>query len=109
MGLDDGLSRFDQEQWNREQKWIADTSQLMQMIDDWVDQDQDCTVRLTPVLNGDWTLESAARLYEGTVRDLRTLLDTSGIHSPTLQAVITDLYRDYLYAAMDAMRSGLAA
>jgi hypothetical protein len=36
-------------------------------------------------------------------------MDESGIRSPTLQAVINDLYNDYLHAAMDAMRSGLAA
>ena len=109
MGLDDDRSRFDQKWWNREQKWMADTSLLMQMIDDWVDQDEDRNARLTPVLSEDWTIESAAQLYHDTVRDLRELMDASGIHSKTLQAVINDLFNDYLHAAMDAMRSGLAA
>lgn len=108
IGLHGDLSQFDQNQWNQEQKWMADTSLLMQMIDDWVDQDEDRNVRLTPVIAEDWTLESASRLYDQTIRDLVKLLDTSRIHSPALQAVITDLYKDYLHAAIDAMRSGLA-
>jgi hypothetical protein len=66
MGLNDDRSGFDQKRWNREQKWVADTSLLMQMIDDWVDQDEDRDVRLTPVLSGDWTIESAAQLYSET-------------------------------------------
>lgn len=109
MGLDGDLSRFDQTQWNREQKWMADTSVLMQMIDDWVDQDEDRNARLTPVVAGEWTLISAAQLHGNTIRDLVALLDDSGIRSPTLQAIVTDLYNDYLHAALDAMRSGLAA
>lgn len=88
---------------------MADTSLLMQMIDDWVDQDEDRGVRLTPVLTGDWTLVSARQLFDKTVRELTTLLDASGIQIPLLQAIFVDLYKDYLHTAMDAMRTGLAA
>lgn len=109
LGLRGDLSRFDQARWNREQKWMADTSLLMQMIDDWMDQDEDRSVRLTPVLAGDWTLDSVGQLYDRTIRDLVMLLDTAGIHSRALRTVVTDLYNDYLHAAMDAMSSGLAA
>ena len=88
---------------------MADTSLLMQMIDDWVDQDQDRGSRLTPVLAGDWNLESATELFDKTVRDLAVLLDASGIQKPVLKAILTDLYRDYLHTAMAAMRAGVAA
>jgi hypothetical protein len=109
MGLDGDLSGFDITNWNQEQNWMADTSLLMQMIDDWVDQDEDRGVRLTPVLTGDWTLLSAQELFDKTVRDLTMLLDESGIQKPVLKAIFIDLYKDYLHAAMDAMRTGLAA
>ena len=109
MGLCGDFSRFDRTNWNREQDWMANTTLLMQMIDDWVDQDEDRGVRLTPVLNGDWALGSAGELFEKTIRDLTMLLDASGIHKKTLKAIFIDLYQDYLHAALDAMRTGLAA
>ena len=108
MGLQGELSNFERSHWNREQHWMADTSLLMQMIDDWVDQDKDRGARLTPVVAGDWTIESAAALFEKTVRDLTLLLDASGIQKPVLKAVLVDLYRDYLHTATDAMRTGVA-
>ena len=109
MGLEGDSPRFEKAQWNREQQWMADTTLLMQMIDDWVDQDEDRGERLTPVVAGDWNLESAADLFDKTVRDLGVLLDASGIRKPVLKAILADLYRDYLHTAMDAMRAGVAA
>jgi hypothetical protein len=109
MGLQGDPSRFERTQWNREQHWMADTSLLMQMIDDWVDQDEDRGARLTPVVTGDWTLESAAALFDKTVRDTTVLLDASGIQKPILKAILVDLYKDYLHTALDAMRTGVAA
>ena len=109
MGLEDASLKFEREQWNREQQWMADTTLLMQMIDDWVDQDEDRGQRLTPVATGDWTLASAAGLFDKTVSDLCLLLHESGIRSPVLQSILADLYRDYLHTALDAMRSGIAA
>jgi hypothetical protein len=109
MGLEGDSPRFEEAQWNREQRWMADTTLLMQMIDDWVDQDEDRGERLTPVIAGDWNLESAADLFEKTVRDLGVLLDASGIQRPVLKAILADLYRDYLHTAMGAMRAGVAA
>jgi hypothetical protein len=109
MGLQGDPTRFESSQWNREQHWMADTSLLMQMIDDWVDQDEDRGTRLTPVVTGDWTLESAADLFDKTVRDLTALLDASGIQKPVVKAIFVDLYKDYLHTAMDAMRTGVAA
>ena len=88
---------------------MADTTLLMQMIDDWVDQDEDRGARLTPVATGDWNLESAAELFAKTVRDLNVLLDASRIHKPILKAILADLYKDYLYTALAAMRAGVAA
>ena len=108
MGLED-VHRFEQKQWNREQQWMADTSLLMQMIDDWVDQDEDRGFRLTPVATGDWTTQSVAELYAKTVGDLTALLDESGIRNAVLKELLADLYRDYLHTAMDGMCSGIAA
>jgi len=109
MGLQGDPSGFERSQWNREQQWMADTSLLMQMIDDWVDQDEDRDTRLTPVVTGEWTLESAAQLFGKTVRDLTALLDESGIRKPVLKAIFVDVYKDYLHVAIDAMRTGIAA
>ena len=109
MGLQAGLSQFEKDQWNREQQWMADTTLLMQMIDDWVDQDEDRDLRLTPVVTGDWTLDAASDRFEKTIRDLDSLFDASGIRAPVLKAILSDLYRDYLHSAIDAMRSGVAA
>jgi hypothetical protein len=92
----------------RQLQWMRDTTRMMQMIDDWVDQDEDCGKRLTPVLNGDWTLADVARLYGKTVEDLKKLLDGSGVHAPALQNVVVDLYTDYLQLALEAM-AGVAA
>ncbi|MGH9772302.1 MAG: hypothetical protein ACRD4Q_11495 [Candidatus Acidiferrales bacterium] len=109
IGLQDKLSRFERSEWAREQWWMANTSLLMQMIDDWVDQDEDRGTRLTPVVTGNWTLETAADLFQKTVQDLNVLLDANGIQKPLLKAIIVDLYVDYLHTAIDAMRTGMAA
>ncbi len=109
MGLQGDSVRFEMDRWNREQQWMADTTLLMQMIDDWVDQDEDRGARLTPVVAGDWDLESAADLFDKTLRDLSVLLDASRIQKPVLKAILVDLYKDYLHTAMDAMRAGVAA
>ena len=108
MGLRGGMSRFQQPEWNREQNWMADTSLLMQMIDDWVDQDEDRGTRLTPVVAGDWTLQSVNDLYRKTVRDLLAMLEENQIQNRVLQKLLLDLYSDYLHAALNGMRAGIA-
>jgi hypothetical protein len=108
MDLRGSLSLFDQGQWNCEQRWMADASLLMQMIDDWVDQDEDRGARLTPITTGDWSLQSVSDLYSKTIRDLGAMLIQSGIRSPVLQELFADLYRDYLHTAIEAMRNGVA-
>lgn len=109
MGLDGGLSRFEPLAWNREQRWMADTTLLMQMIDDWVDQDEDDGARVTPVLAGAWNVDSVEGLYRKTVEDLFAMLAENGIRSRVLQELFVDLYNDYLHVAMDAMRTGIVA
>jgi hypothetical protein len=109
IGLQGNLSQFTQSQWTAEQQWMADTSWLMQMIDDWADQDEDRGSRITPVVTGVWSPQSIAALYSKTVRDLRALLIRNGVLNPVAQDVFVDLYKDYLHTAMGAMRSGVAA
>jgi hypothetical protein len=109
LGLQGKFSRFQRSEWNREQQWMADTSLLMQMIDDWVDQDEDRGARMTPVLAGDWNAQSVYRLYRKTVEDLAAMLAENRIHSPILQNIFIDLYTDYLHTALAAMRNGVAA
>ena len=87
----------------------ADTSLLMQMIDDWVDQDQDGNTRVTPVVTGDWSTQSVEGLYRKTVQDLSAMLTENRIQNRILQELFLDLYNDYLHLALDAMRTGLAA
>lgn len=95
--------------WNAEQKWMADTSLLMQMIDDWSDQDSDRGYRQTPVLAGAWTPDSIGALYLSTVSGLEAILDHASIENHCLRSVIIDLYRDYIHAAIEAVASGVAA
>ena len=109
MGFGESLKRFDKTEWNREQRWMADTSLVMQMIDDWVDQDEDSGTRVTPVVAGLWNTASVDQLYRKTARDLGTMLTENGIRNRVLQQLFLDLYDDYLHAAIEAMRSGVAA
>ncbi len=109
MGLDGNLARFENTEWNREQRWMADTSLLMQMIDDWVDQDEDSGARLTPVVAGHWNTASVDQLYHKTARDLATMLTENRIRNRVLQELFLDLYNDYLHVALEAMRTGVAA
>jgi hypothetical protein len=109
MGLSGNLARFEITEWNREQRWMADTSLLMQMIDDWVDQDEDSGARLTPVVAGHWSTATVDQLYQKTARDLITMLAENRIRNPVLQQLFLDLYNDYLHVATEAMRTGVAA
>ena len=113
MGLCRGSAQFHAQfetaAWNREQRWMFDTSLLMQMIDDWVDQDEDGGVRTTPVAEGSWGIESVERLYRKTVSDQAAILTENGIRNRVLQQLFADLYNDYLHAALEAMRTGVAA
>lgn len=49
LGFPNTLEGFEQQLWNSEQQWMADTSLLMQMVDDWVDQDADQGLRPTGI------------------------------------------------------------
>jgi hypothetical protein len=108
MGLGGCLS-FEAPDWNREQHWMADTTLLMQMIDDWVDQDEDGGSRLTPVTAGDWNVGSVDALYRKTVLELAAMLTENGIRNRVLQQLFLDLYNDYLHVALEAMRTGVAS
>jgi hypothetical protein len=109
MGLQGSMSQFIRPAWTLEQQWMADTSLLMQMIDDWVDQDEDRGGRITPVLMGTWTLQSIDALHAKTVRDLRAMLIQSGVRKCVAHDIFVDLYEDYLHTAIGAMRRGVAA
>ena len=109
MGLQGSLSRFEPSAWNREQHWMADTSLLMQMIDDWVDQDEDRGARPTPVAEGSWNAQTVDELYRKTVRDLAAMLEENGIRNRVLQELFLDLYNDYLHVGLRAMGAGVAA
>jgi len=109
MGLSGNLAQFEKPAWNREQQWMAETSLLMQMIDDWVDQDEDSGSRATPVLSGAWGEESVNQLYRKTACDLGAMLTENQIRNPVLQKLFLELYNDYLHVALDAMRTGAAA
>ena len=60
-------------------------------------------------MTGDWTLQSVDALYDKTILDLAALLKESGVRNQVVKGLLEDLYRDYLHAALDAMRSGVAA
>jgi len=108
LGIDDDFEAFRRQNWNAEQRWMADTSLLVQMIDDWIDQDEDLGVRSTAVLSRDWSPEGIQKLYRKTIEDLILLLNKNGIRNGTVRRLFVDLYTDYIYAGLDAMKSGIA-
>ncbi len=109
IGLRGSPSLLERSELNREQQWMADTSLLMQMIDDWVDQDEDRHARVTPVLAGDWNPQSVTDLYCKTVRDLSAMLGQNHIRNAVLRQLFVDLYNDYLHVALDGMSAGVAS
>jgi hypothetical protein len=109
VALAESYEYFQRSRWSRQQRWMADTSLLMQMIDDWFDQDKDRGMRSTPVTTGKWGPQDIRDLYTRTIHDLDVLLEECGIRNQVFKALFSDLYADYLHAAMEAMESGLAA
>jgi hypothetical protein len=108
LGLEDEYEAFRQDLWNAEQRWMADTSLLMQMLDDWIDQDEDRAVRSTAVLCRDWSLEGIQGLYRKTIEDLTLLLQQNGVQNETVKRLFVDLYTDYIDTGLDAMKRGIA-
>jgi hypothetical protein len=108
LGLEDEVEAFRRENWNAEQRWMADTSLLMQMFDDWIDQDEDRAVRSTAVLSHDWSLEGIQSLYRKTIDDLILLLQQNGVRNETVSRLFVDLYVDYIHTGLDAMKRGIA-
>lgn len=108
LGLDDRFETHRRENWNAAQQWMADTSLLTQMIDDWIDQDEDRALRSTAVLSQDWTPEGIQALYRKTVEDLTLLLHQNGVRNATVNRLFTDLYADYIHTGLQAMKSGVA-
>jgi hypothetical protein len=108
IGLDNHRQSHQRQNWNAQQKWMADTSLLMQMIDDWIDQDEDRAVRSTAVLSRDWSPAGIQRLYWKTIDDLTLLLDKNGVRNETIGKLFVDLYTDYIHAGLDAMKNGIA-
>lgn len=106
LGLEE--EAFRRENWNAEQRWMADTSLLMQMLDDWIDQDEDRAVRSTAVLSQDWSLEGMQNLYRKTIDDLLLLLDQNGVRNETVRRLFVDLYVDYIHTGLEAMKRGIA-
>jgi hypothetical protein len=100
LGIDDDFEAFRRQNWNAEQKWMADTSLLMQMIDDWIDQDEDLAVRSTAVLSRDWSPEGIQNLYRKTIEDPTLLLNENGVQNDTVRRLFVDLYTDYIYAGL---------
>jgi hypothetical protein len=108
LGLEEAPDAFRRENWNAEQRWMADTSLLMQMLDDWIDQDEDRAVRSTAVLSQDWSLEGTQNLYCKTLDDLTLLLNQNGVRNETVKRLFVDLYVDYIHTGLEAMKRGVA-
>jgi hypothetical protein len=108
LRLKDGFEAFRRQNWNAEQRWMADTSLLMQMIDDWIDQDEDRTVRSTAVLSGDWSPGGIQSLYQKTVKDLTLLLNENGVRNNVAKTLLVDLYTDFIYVGLDGMKNSTA-
>src|ERR1035441_10424770 len=58
----------------------------------------------TAILSRDWSPEGIQKLYQKTIEDLTLLLNKNGVRNGTVRRLFVDLYTDYIYAGLDAMK-----
>lgn len=94
----------------RARQWMYDVSLFTQMMDDWIDYDQDLLdLRRTPVISGRWNLHEISRQWHTTLDGITELAKRAGMGSPRYQAFIRQVYSYMMHDVMRAMIDGVAA
>jgi hypothetical protein len=110
-GTIDGLI-FPVHRWAGEaaRTWMYDVSMYTQMIDDWIDYEDDARdVRTTPVITGQWTFEAIEDKWRATVSGLEALVRDGGAEGAAYVGFVRDAYVSMMNEVMEAMINGLAA
>ena len=64
-------------------QWMYDVSMFIQMMDDWLDYEDDREgERMTPVVVGTWDFDAISTMWWKTVRGIEDLVRASGLRSP---------------------------
>ena len=90
-------------------RWMYDVSLFIQMMDDYLDYEQDATMeRITPVISGEWTWVDIRDMWRTTVSGIETLTRNGGLHAPHYIAFVRDAYVLMLGEVLEGMSSGIA-
>lgn len=91
-------------------EWMYAVSMYTQMIDDWIDYEDDARdVRTTPVITGQWTFEVIADKWRETVAGIEALARDGGAEGERYVGFVRDAYVAMINEVMEAMIVGLAA
>ncbi len=110
-GTIDGLV-FPVHAWAGEgaRQWMYGVSMYTQMIDDWIDfEDDSRDIRTTPVITGAWTFEAIEEKWRETVAGIEALARDGGATGEPYVAFLRDAYVAMINEVMEAMIVGLAA
>lgn len=91
-------------------QWMYAVSMYTQMIDDWIDYEDDARdVRTTPVITGAWTFEAIEDKWRETVAGIEALARDGGAKGDRYVGFVRDAYVSMINEVMEAMINGLAA
>lgn len=91
-------------------EWMYGVSLFCQIMDDWIDADQDRKdVRITPVLTGRWTIDTVRESFHETLAGIEALAVASGLTTPHYRRFVRDVYQWMAFEVMEAMVKGTAA
>ncbi len=110
-GTIDGLV-FPVHRWAGEgaRQWMYGVSMYTQMIDDWIDYDDDRRdIRQTPVITGQWTFEAIEAKWRETLDGIEALAREGGATGGRFVGFLRDAYASMMSEVMEAMIVGLAA
>ena len=84
--------------------WMYDVSLFVQIADDWLDADADrSTNRSTPVLSGEWTLQTVEASWDRSVHGLEQLVRDAGLGSPRYVRFVREAYVLMMCDVLEAM------
>lgn len=90
-------------------KWMYDVSMFTQMMDDWIDYDDDLEIdRTTPVISGEWNFDIIAATWYDTVVGIEQITRDCGLDAPHYVAFVRDAYIWMMHEVMEAMITGVA-
>ncbi len=89
---------------NATRRWMYDVSLFVQIADDWLDADADkSTDRSTPILTGEWTLQTVEASWDRSVQGLEQLVRDAGLASPRYVKFVREAYVLMMCDVLEAM------